>query len=126
MAYESLETSPLGSLSARSQPHPSLILPLPYYPHWQDVVALIAYESPEASPLGSLMARSQREKVADVVNAAVLAAAAAASSGGAGGEGPGAEGGATAMQTEAAGGVGAGAQGAEQQLVKVRIFGSLG
>jgi len=97
------------------QTHPKTT-PLPTFTHRQDVVALIAYESPEASPLGSLMSPAQREKVADVVNSAVLsvataaAAAAAASSGGpeaAAAEAEG-EGGATAMQTE--GGAGGGGE----------------
>lgn len=42
----------------------------------QDVVALIAYQDPAASPLAWVLSQEQRERVADVVNAAVLQQAA--------------------------------------------------
>lgn len=56
----------------------------------QEVVALIAYEQPEHSPLSHLLHRQQRERVADVVNAAVLQASSAvvaAANGRSGGDG---------------------------------------
>ncbi|KIY98933.1 hypothetical protein MNEG_9030 [Monoraphidium neglectum] len=87
-------------------------------PQWEgtlrDVVALIAYEAPEASPLAHLLSTAQRERVADVVNAAVLGAAAAAAAAAGGAEGGGGAGGAAAMQTEASAAAAA-AVAAEQQ-----------
>jgi hypothetical protein len=85
------------------------------------VVALIAYEAPEASPLAHLLSTAQRERVADVVNAAVLGAAAAAAAAAGGAEGGGGAGGAAAMQTEASAAAAAAVAAEQQQQQPAKV-----
>mmetsp|Transcript_5724 Transcript_5724/g.14243 ORF Transcript_5724/g.14243 Transcript_5724/m.14243 type:complete len:478 (-) Transcript_5724:162-1595(-) len=67
--------SSLSTFQGRSHQHDQ---------HLQDVLALLAYKSPGQSPVGQFMSTAQREKVADIINTAMLESSATASASGSG------------------------------------------